>query len=136
MSAMEANPKPKAPATPASAAPMPKESELMRSALMPMIKAASRSISTARMALPVRVLRRNQKMPTEASTLPVAATNLGILSAMPETSHVPDNRVCPMVRKSGVQIRAARFDRKMLTPNVTTSWASGGPFITLLMMNR
>jgi pimeloyl-ACP methyl ester carboxylesterase len=32
-----------------------------------------------------------------------------ILSAMPETSHVPDNRVCPIVRKSGVHIRAARF---------------------------
>jgi hypothetical protein len=36
----------------------------------------------------------------------------------------------------GVQMRAAKFAMKMLMPKVTTSWASPGPFITLLMMNR
>jgi len=125
-----------APATPVSAEPIPKESEFMRSALMPIIKAASRSISTARMALPVRVFRRNQKMPREVSTLPIEVTNLGMLSLTPEISQVPDNSVCPMERKSGVQIKAAKFDRKMLMPKVTTNWASAGPFITLLTMNR
>ena len=51
----------KAPATPTRAEPIPKESELMRSVLIPMRRAASRSISVARIALPVsRLLQENQ----------------------------------------------------------------------------
>ena len=77
---------------------MPKDSELIRSVLIPMNRAASRSISTARMALPVRVWRRNQKTATEARMLPIELTTLGALRTMPERCQVPENSVCPMER--------------------------------------
>ena len=105
------------------------------SVLIPISRAELRFISTARIAFPVLVFRRNRKSAADTSTLPTEATAFGTESWTVPKFHVPRRSGFSIIRKSGVQSQTARLARKMETPNVTTTCASPGPVITLLTRN-